>query len=85
MPYLNEQKGTWKKMTKTNREDAKTKFGNHFNISTKTETKKRKRKKRKKKSQFLPRFAIVQTKLEEKIERHCKEKVWLLEKFTTYV
>jgi hypothetical protein len=24
-----------------------------------------------KKSQFLPRFAIVQTKLEEKIERHC--------------
>ena len=27
-------------VTKTNREDAKTKFGNHFNIRTKTETKK---------------------------------------------
>lgn len=47
--------------------------------------KQKKRKKEKEKSQFLPRFAIVQTKLEEKIERHCKEKVWLLEKFTTYI
>ncbi len=70
-------------MTKNKQRRRKNKIWKPLQHKHKDRNKKKEKKEKEKKS--ISRFAIVQSKLEEKIDRNCKEKVWLLEKFTTYI